>query len=382
MILGAALTEAESNGVNDNADWADWIDRGRAPDAGTGNNSDLNTLEDLGLLKTLGVGELMVTLEWARLEPSPGKYDQAQVLHYQLLLDQIQEHEIEPWVCLIDGTMPGWFAVDDGGFDDTRSRTKTWPRHVDWIGETFHSQVSGWVAQREPVRRAVRSHLLGTAPPGKRSAADTGTAVANALLAENEAWRILQGSAPVALFHTLQSFHPEPDNVKAKPEAAWLDTLFNQTLRHALTDGVIDIPDGPRHQADSFRDAFNRLIFQARPPIQIDGDGGWSLLRAPLVEAHAEAISHALELAGERDSIIAGDLALFSSTEFGATEPDRADGLAEMLELTQSVGATGWWQASPIDGWHWEHGFGIDPGLANQNRELRPAAEVLPGFAP
>lgn len=377
FFTGALVTEAEANGIATSADWSHWIGKGKAPPSLTGHEFQSNVVADLELLKSLGVTELAVTLEWARVQPTPSSYDQLQVELFRHLLSEISDAGIEPWVCLVDGTLPGWFSEDEGGFSLTRSRTLVWPRHVEWAGDTFHNHVAGWIAQREPVRRAIRSNLLGVAPPGKRSAVEAGKAVAHTLLAEVDAWRVLQGSKPVALFHTIQSFHPELDNVRAAPEAAWLQTLHHDVIHHALVDGVIDIPDGPRHEVDDFREAFDRLIVQVRPPIQIDGDGRWSLLRAPLVEAHAEAIGDAVHSAGDRQCVIAGDLSVLATTEFGQREDDRAEGLHQLIGLAQSQSASGWWQTSPIDGWHWEHGFGVQPGLATRDRELRPAAEAF-----
>lgn len=391
MIVGAGLTESEVNGVHSAADWSHLINARRAPESLAGNNFEGSTAQDLDLLASLGITEMMVTLEWAKLQPTPGDYDLLQVELYRHLLSEIRERGIKPWACLIDGTMPGWFSIDEGGFGVTRSRNLVWPRHVEWMAETFHDHVEGWVAQREPVRRALRSHLLGIAPPAKRAPAEAGKAIGFALLAESEAWRVLQGSQPVALFHTLQSFHSERDNVPAVPEAAWLHSLMNNTVAHALTDGVIDVDDGPRHEAEIFRDAYDRLIFQARPPIQVDGDGRWSLLKAPLIDAHAEMIDNGVALAGEREWIIAGDQSIMATTEFGwqasLDEDARAQGLGELLKHVQSLRtgaekkAHGWWQMSPIDGWHWEHGFGVKPGIVTQDRKLRPAAEILGAFS-
>lgn len=385
MITGAGITQAEVNGVDAAADWSHWIGRGQAPESRSGNNFASQSPADLDLLQSLGVTELLVTLEWSKLQPASGSYDQLQVELLRHHLSELADRDIQAWGCLVDGTLPGWFAEDDGGFEVARSRNLVWPRHVEWIAETFGDLVAGWVPQREPVRRAVRANLLGIAPKGKRSATETGKAIANALTAEGDALRVLQGSRPVALFHTAQSFHPEVDNVRAAPEAQWLDELFNVVLPNALTDGVIDIPEGPRVECDVLRDGFDRLITQLRPPIQIDGDGRWSLLNAPLLEAHAESIDTVFTVSGDRECVIAGDMSLLASSEFGSTEDLRAEGLDQLLDMVTAnsdghKADAGWWQMSPIDGWHWEHGFSVTPGLIDINRNLRPSCEVFGAY--
>lgn len=386
MIVGAGLTEAEVNGVHPAADWSHWIRRGRAPDSASGCEFEANMNSDIEMLASLGVSELLVTIEWSRLQPGPWVYDQLQVELLRHFMAQLIDAGIAPWGCLLDGTLPGWFSEDDGGFEVSRSRNLVWPRHVEWVAETFGDLVAGWVPQREPIRRAVRSNLLNLAPRGRRSAVETGKAIANALRAEGDALRVLKGSQPVALFHTGQTFHPEVDNVRAAPEARWLDQLFNAVLPNALNDGVIDIPEGPRVECDVLRDGFDRIVTQLRPPIQIDGDGHWSLLRAPLLDVHAEQIDRHFTMAGDRECVIAGDLSLLGSSEFGASEDQRADGLNQLVGVVAGASTghkadAGWWQMSPIDGWHWEHGFGVNPGLADRKRNLRPSAEVLLEYA-
>ena len=45
-----------------------------------------------------------------------------------------------------------------------------------------------------------------------------------------------------------------------------------------------------------------------------------------------------------------------------------------MMELVDDHSLTGWWQSSPIDGYHFEHGFNARPGLIAADRTETAAA--------
>ena len=46
-----------------------------------------------------------------------------------------------------------------------------------------------------------------------------------------------------------------------------------------------------------------------------------------------------------------------------------------MLGLVGEHGLAGWWQASPIDGYHFERGFDLHPGLITADRGETAAAQ-------
>lgn len=183
---GALLTHSELDGVSVAADWHQWIGAGRAPqfEGPRGDWLDGGWVEDLQLLHQLGFDHLGLTIEWAVLEPNQGSHDQKAIERFRSLLDGAAELGLDVTAYLVDGSLPGWFAVDERGFSDDRSRTLLWPRHIEWVGETFGDQVSSWVPIREPVHHAVRANLLAMAPPGRADAEDTGKAVKAMLLAE------------------------------------------------------------------------------------------------------------------------------------------------------------------------------------------------------
>jgi beta-glucosidase len=387
--FGAILTATELEGCHPAADWSRWISKGRAPDSERGTAAvgfAHSWSEDLEQLASLGVTELCLTLEWAALQPGPDEFNQADIEFRRDVLAEARRLGLATWACLVDGTLPGWFADDEGGFDDDRSRNLLWPRHIDWIGETFGDLVDGWIPQREPLLWAVRRNLLDAAPPGRRRPLKAAKAVQAAMLAEGEAWRLLQGSAPVATYQTARLVLPHPGSgpkeaAAASTQAAGLERLLWHPWLGALTDGRLVAGDLPERRVDHLRDAFDRVIVELRPSIMVDGKGRWHHHPADVApgprglamwpDAQAEAAARVRDEMGERTVVVAGSLG--DVTDDGRARPDHQQA---MMGLVADLDLDGWWQSSPIDGYHFERGFNIKSGLLTAERAETEAAAV------
>lgn len=381
--FGAVLTATELEGCSPAADWSRWISRGRAPDSNRGSGVIGFTeswVEDLEQLAGLGVSALAITIEWAELEPEQGRFNPSALEYRRDLMQAASDRGMAVWGCLVDGTLPGWFAEDEGGFEDDRSRGLLWPRHIDWIGENFGDLVSGWIPQREPLHWALRRQLLGVAPPGRRDPVKAAKAVQAAMLAEGEAWRLLQGTAPVATYQTARQIYAKADDVKARPQAVGLERMLWHPWVSAITEGQLVVGDLPSKTVDHLRDAFDRVIVELRPSLRVDADGRWlhhpadrtpgptGLAMWPQVQA--EAVARVVDELGGKPIVAAGNL--------GDVADDgraRADHMQAMTALVDDLSLAGWWQSSPIDGYHFEHGFELRPGLVRADRSETAAAE-------
>ena len=354
---GFLLTASELEGVAPTAEWSRWISRDRAPNSSDGAGFRSSWRDDLEQLAQLGASEIAITLEWARLWPTANAPDGEEVEFRRDLLAMIGELGLTPWACLIDGTLPGWFADDERGFTDDKTRNLVWPRHVDWVGETFGDLVGGWIPMREPRQWAAWGQLVGATPPGNQRRRDMQKMVDAVTTAEIDAERLLRGSAPIATYVTGRTVLGAYDNVKAAPHAAWLTNHLGQRWLDDLADG-------------SARDAFDRIIVQLRPGISVDGDGAWDPLSGgDQPDALLAPLEAVLASSGDREVVAAGDLA--GVDDNGSAQ---AEHLRAMVSGSADVGVAGWWQSSPIDGWHWQHGFTATPGLIDRDRTVRPAA--------
>lgn len=373
-VLGVVVSPSELAGPSPATAWHRWADGHRAPKVQEATLPWIHTWpEDLTMLAQLGGSEIAITLEWAELEPTQGRYLVDTIDRYRQMLEKANALGLEVWACLVDNTLPGWFEVDERGFRDPKTRGLLWPRHVEWVGETFGDLVAGWVPQRSPVFRALRGNLWAVAPPGRNDPARASEEVRDTILGSYEAWRILSGGGPVAAMETFRSWHPITDNVKAERHARQLHNLTFESWMRAITEGVVQAGDVPEVAVAPYQGAYDRLIIELAPPAQVAGDGAITALSgSALFEPFADNLEAVFTHADDRPILAAGSLlAPNSHDRMGAAHVD--DTFAFITELTRSTPLVGWWQTSPIDGYHWENGHAT-PGVFTAQRQATEAA--------
>ncbi|HEX6424897.1 MAG TPA: family 1 glycosylhydrolase [Acidimicrobiales bacterium] len=196
---GTAAAATQCEGAALRADWARWEAEGRAPASRDGNGFRTRYADDLALLADHGIRHHRLTVEWARLEPHPGRWDGDEVDHLRRVLSAGREAGIDMWACLLHGSAPGWFTDDERGWLGDEAVLR-WARHVDRVAEAVGDLVAGWIPVHEPEALARLGYGEGTFPPGRHDPGDHRDARATLLAAEAEAARLLaSGSAPVAV---------------------------------------------------------------------------------------------------------------------------------------------------------------------------------------
>ena len=71
-------------------------------------------IEDFGIMDQLGLNAYRFSIEWSRIEPEPGVYDQKELKHYQDMVTQLGRRGIEPLVTLHHFTDPVWLEERGG----------------------------------------------------------------------------------------------------------------------------------------------------------------------------------------------------------------------------------------------------------------------------
>ncbi|MEE3481715.1 MAG: family 1 glycosylhydrolase [Lachnospiraceae bacterium] len=75
--------------------------------------------EDMELLKKAGLNAYRFSIEWARIEPEEGQFDEKEIEHYRDMLSCCLENNIEPVVTLLHFTSPAWLMGKGGWEDDS-----------------------------------------------------------------------------------------------------------------------------------------------------------------------------------------------------------------------------------------------------------------------
>ncbi len=167
FLWGTATAAHQIEGDNVHSDWWDYEQKGRLPHK-SGRACDFwnRWREDFDLITSLGHNAFRFSVEWARLEPEPGQWDEAALGRYVDMVQDLRRRAIEPVVTLHHFTLPLWFARA-GGFEK-RENIDLFDRFVAKAVPTLAPYVRWWVTINEPVVYAYESYSRGRWPPLKQ----------------------------------------------------------------------------------------------------------------------------------------------------------------------------------------------------------------------
>lgn len=249
---GAATAAYQNEGDNCANNWYLWerepgrIFQGQLCDQAT-NWWDLETAAaDFDRAADLGLNSLRISVEWSRIEPAPGEWDDLALAKYGEMVRLLRERGLEPMVTLHHFTDPLWLG-ELGGWEnptigDYFSRFTT--KVVDALGD----QVNLWCTINEPIVYAFYGFREGLFPPGSTSLRRAVAVLRNMLLTHGRAYRTIhriQNDAVVGLAHHMRYFCPaNPANPFDRRVADFYDQMANRSTLDAVTTGKMGPPMG------------------------------------------------------------------------------------------------------------------------------------------
>ncbi|KAF1299071.1 glycoside hydrolase family 1 [Enterococcus sp. JM4C] len=87
--------------------------------------------EDIDLLKEAGLNAYRFSIEWARIEPEKGRFDEKEVAHYQAVIDYCKKNGVEPFVTLHHFSSPKWL-ITEGGWESEKT-VEYFRRYAEYI---------------------------------------------------------------------------------------------------------------------------------------------------------------------------------------------------------------------------------------------------------
>ena len=73
-------------------------------------------LADIRMMAEAGLNAYRFSIEWARIEPVEGQFDEKEIAHYRKVLECCRENGIEPIVTMHHFTSPKWL-IENGGWE-------------------------------------------------------------------------------------------------------------------------------------------------------------------------------------------------------------------------------------------------------------------------
>jgi len=166
FLWGAATSGHQIEGGNSSSDWWAWEAAGNCEGgvlSGQATDHWNRFREDLKLAHDMGMNSYRFSIEWARIEPEEGKWDETAIAWYSDLITECERLNLMPMLTLHHFTSPRWFA-DKGGFTQKNS-PELFARFTAKAIEAFGSRVPLWCTFNEPMVLAIGTYIGKFMPP-------------------------------------------------------------------------------------------------------------------------------------------------------------------------------------------------------------------------
>ena len=202
--------------------------------------------QDFQLIENLGVGHYRFSLEWSRIEPKMGEWDETAINQYSMMIDDLLDRNIQPMVTLHHFTHPTWFE-ELGGFEKNEN-VDYWVRFAEKVFTRFGDRVKWWCTINEPAVFTSMGYVLGEFPPGKRSFRLTRLVAYNMMIAHSRCYRTLKSlpngpESQIGLVKNINIFDPYRRwNLLHWIQSKLLDEMFNRCWIRGLHTGKFRPP--------------------------------------------------------------------------------------------------------------------------------------------
>jgi len=406
FLWGSATSSHQVEGRNENNDWWLWELEGKtAEPSGDACKQYELFKSDFKLAKSLNHNAHRFSLEWSRIEPQEGIFDQEALNHYGEVISTLKSLGIEPIVTINHFTLPMWFAKKGGWIG--KGSERAFAAFAKKVAEEYGRDVTYWLTVNEPAGNINAAYIEGTWPPGKRSFKEAARAFIKVLQAHclayktiHEVYRINGWPSPkVSMAKFTVVYTPCDINSKLDRFSARLRHFYvNRLFVESLIKGRCAAPGMPLTRLPLKRSLdFIGLNYYTRDYIHFGGfspakifgrvcslihhEGSgkrnflkWEVYPKGLYEIIMEFTRYNLPILITENGICAND------------DNERIDFLkAHLKEVGRAIrdGARvfGYLYWSLIDNFEWTHGFAPRFGLmevdyATQRRIVKPSARI------
>jgi beta-glucosidase len=330
--------------------------------------------EDIALQTRLGMGAYRMSVEWGRIEPEEGRFDETVLEHYRDEVRALRDAGIEPMVTLHHFSFPTWLGRVGGAIaPQLPERFERFTRHVVRV---LGDYVATWITINEPNVLVAQGYLLGIWPPGKPSLGAIPRAIRNLRRAHRHAYRAIHDIKPgasVGIAHHIRLATPASADLRDRVAARLLDVAFNRPF--------LDLPQD-----------FIGLNYYSRDIVRFAAHKAGELFMERTVALGADTNDLGWEIYPEGLGIVLRSLAKKRKpiwiTENGiadAADTRRAKFIALHLREVESaiedgVDVRGYLHWSLLDNFEWADGYAARFGLyavdATQTRTLRASGEA------
>lgn len=234
-------------------DWDLAFEAGKIPHAkGDAAYAFSETQRDIDALIWLGATHYRFGIEWARVEPRPGEFNQAAIDHYADFARRLREAGIEPVPCLWHWTFPDWLTDLDRperhGWLHPDAATH-WVEYVSRLAVALAPHCNLFAPMNEPNIQSLAGFVVGDFPPFAEWRFDLNDA--------NRAATIDGFLVAVQILRTIHATHAAPAAPAARIISIDIRTAWHQSpldplglFVNFLREGSYAHLDGVVHEVD------------------------------------------------------------------------------------------------------------------------------------
>ena len=409
FLWGTATSAHQVEGGNSNSDWWEWELRPGTPcrePSGAAIDQYNRYGQDVALLAGLGFNAYRFSVEWARIEPVEGVFDQAQLDHYLAVVRAVRASKLVPMVTLNHFTLPAWVARKGGWLSD--ATPVLFERYVRRVVEALGDTVDWYCPINEPGALAFGGYMgaLGF-PPGTHGVANWKAAARRLIEGHRLARAAIKELRPAAKVGLANSMQEWESNAGARVVVDYARRLSEDIfLEAAGEDDFIGVQTYTRTRMELprlvgwlasaalaigpiERAMVSQIVNRQTNAIPTydtrDGIRRTQMGYEYRPEAVAATVRRAAELLPGKSIVV---------TEHGvatADDTERIEFIRAGLEalhplIGEGIPLLGYFHWSAFDNFEWVLGYAMEFGLiavdrATQDRRVKPSAAFLGAVA-
>ena len=358
--------------------------------------------EDIRLMADAGLNAYRFSIEWARIEPQEGVFDEKELEHYRAVIRCCKEHGIEPIVTLHHFTSPKWL-ISKGGWE-AETTPAYFARYTKYVMERLGSELK-YVCTLNEANMGIQVAMIAQRYMQQMMAKMAATKTDGTVQVGLNLEKMMAARAQEGMQENMAVFGVPKAETFVSPRTAQGDALVMEAHKAAraairevaphvkvgLTLSLHDIqavPGGEEHAAKEWADEFTHYLPAIRdddflgvqnysraligPDGQLPAPEGAELTQMDY-EFYPEGLEHVIRTV-HRD--FPGELMVTENGIATADDTRRVAYIGTALEgvrkcIDDGIPVSGYCYWSLLDNFEWQKGFGMTFGLIAVDRSTQ-----------
>lgn len=358
--------------------------------------------EDIRLMADAGLNAYRFSIEWARIEPQEGIFDEKELEHYRAVIRCCKEHGIEPIVTLHHFTSPKWL-ISKGGWE-AETTPAYFARYTKYVMERLGSELK-YVCTLNEANMGIQVAMIAQRYMQQMMAKMAATKTDGTVQVGLNLEKMMAARAQEGMQENMAVFGVPKAETFVSPRTAQGDALVMEAHKAAraairevaphvkvgLTLSLHDIqavPGGEEHAAKEWADEFTHYLPAIReddflgvqnysraligPDGQLPAPEGAELTQMDY-EFYPEGLEHVIctvhqDFPGEL-MVTENGIATADDTRRVAYIGTALEGVRKCIE--DGIPVSGYCYWSLLDNFEWQKGFGMTFGLIAVDRSTQ-----------